>query len=116
MPRYRMHYLKDSALRAFRESPPSDKPYTLRMRDYEARGEIEASSPYTAWKLLQREEPHPQYPRKFGVGDVLETESSELLLLNFWGFDSAQWRSGGEQGREQDGTIRQTARNPAPVP
>jgi len=27
------------------------------------------------------------------VGDAIETESRELMICNFWGFDRAQWIS-----------------------
>lgn len=93
MPRYKLFYLRDSHIEKFRESPPKPKPYGLRDRDYEQLGDIEAPGPYAAWKQLQEESEEQQGGRAFGVGDVLESETPSLLVLNHWGFDEAEWRS-----------------------
>jgi hypothetical protein len=91
MPRYKLFYLRDSLVQRFRESAPKTKPYGLHPRDYEEAGEIEAPGPYGVWKQL-REQTGDRASREFGVGDAVETEGSDLIVLNYWGFDEAAWR------------------------
>ena len=93
MPRYKLFYLHDSHVEKFRESPPKPKPYELRDRDYEQVGEVEAPGPYAVWKQLQEEIEEKPGGRELGVGDVLESDGSSLLVLNHWGFDEAKWQS-----------------------
>ena len=93
MARYRIFYLKDSYVTARRESPPKPKGASLQPRHYEDLGEMEAESPYDVWERLQGEEAERRGIRKLGVGDAIETESPEVLICNFWGFDRAQWHS-----------------------
>ncbi len=88
MPRYRIHYLRDSQRQHFRQAPPHPGPLKLKRRDYQEGGEIEASSPYTAWKQLQQDRgARPPIT----VGDALETEAGALLLCRYVGFEEAEW-------------------------
>jgi hypothetical protein len=93
MARYRIFYLNDSRITARRESAPKPKGTLLQPRHYDDQGEIEAESPYDVWKRLQGEEAGQRGIRTLGVGDAIETESREVLICNFWGFDRAQWIS-----------------------
>lgn len=93
MARYRIFYLKDSHITARREGPPKSKDTLLQPRHYEEQGELEAESPYDVWERLQGEEAERRGIRKLGVGDAIETETREVLICNFWGFDRAKWRS-----------------------
>ena len=54
-------------------------------RDFEPTGEIEATSPYAAWKML-RETDHP-----LEVGDLMEAEDSNLLVYKYVGMEEAKW-------------------------
>lgn len=99
MPRYRIFYLKDSVARTFREAGPKPQPYLLRRHDYEQGSEIEASNPYEAWKRSQGQQAEGPEDRRMDVGDALESESSELLIMNFWGFDEARWEGAEEPAR-----------------
>ena len=92
MPRYKFFHLRDSSVQRFRESAPKPKPYGLRRQDYEKMGAIEATGPYGAWKQLRENSGERAEQREFGVGDVLESEASDLIVLNHWGFDDAEWR------------------------
>src|SRR5712692_576982 len=56
MPRYRIFHLKESQRRHFQQAPPGQAPPKLKMKDYEPGGEIEAASPYAAWKQLREGE------------------------------------------------------------
>ena len=97
MPRYRIFHLKDSHLATFRQAAPKKPPYRIKLRYYDEAGAIEAVNPYAAWKSLQGDEPEPvegdtvSPERIFGVGDVLESEDSTLLICHYWGFEAAEW-------------------------
>lgn len=97
MPRYRIFHLKDSHLATFRQAAPKKPPYRVKLRYYDEVGAIEAINPYAAWKSLQGDQPEqqeaqsPSEGRIFGVGDVLESEDSALLICHYWGFEAAEW-------------------------
>ncbi len=88
MPRYRIYYLRESQRQHFRHAPPAAVPPKLKMKDYQPEGEIEASSPYAAWKQM-REAGGERRPIE--VGDALETDAGALLLCRYVGFEEAQW-------------------------
>ena len=98
MPRYQVFYLRDTQAQRFRNAAPKEKPYSLRIKDYDEGETIEAPTPYALWKQLQEGEGARERP--FGVGDVLESDESELLVLNFWGFDEAQWQDAEDSAEE----------------
>jgi hypothetical protein len=97
MPRYRIFQLKDSHLDTFRQAAPKKPPYRVKLRYYDDISAIEAVNPYAAWKALQGDEPqqddagNASAERIFGVGDVLESGDSTLLLCHYWGFEAAEW-------------------------
>ena len=97
MPRYRIFHLKDSHLATFRQAAPKKPPYRVKLRYYNEAGAIEAINPYAAWNLLQGDEPEQDEAgsslqgRIFGVGDVLESEDSTVLICHYWGFEAAEW-------------------------
>jgi hypothetical protein len=88
MPRYRIYYLKESQRQHFRNAPPAPGPLKIKLKDYQEGGEIEAASPYAAWKQIQGTEDRPL----IGVGDVLETDTGALYVCRWAGFEEAQWR------------------------
>lgn len=100
MPRYRIYRLSERQAEAFRTRPPKSGPAVLRPNSYEEAGAIEAAHPYAAWKTLHEagsEPAHPEVaaeptPPPLGIGDVLVPDDGPPLLLNYWGFDAAQWR------------------------
>lgn len=62
----------------------------MKMRDYEEAGEVEAATPYAAWKILDGEN------RALQPGDVLENVTAdgtpgELRVLKYIGFEPAMW-------------------------
>ena len=87
MPRYRIYYLKESQRQHFQQAPATG-PLKLKMKDYEPDGEIEASSPYAAWKQLREAEGER---RPIEVGDALETDTGALVVCKYVGFEEAQW-------------------------
>ena len=88
MTRYRIHYLRDSQRQHFRQAPPAPGPLQLKRKDYQPGPEVEAASPYTAWKQLQEGSGDL---RPIGVGDVLETGTGALLICRYAGFEEAAW-------------------------
>jgi hypothetical protein len=88
MPRYRIYYLKESQRRHFRHAPPAAGPVKLKMKDYEAGGDIVAAGPYAAWKQMRDEQ---NERRPIAVGDALESENGALLVCEYVGFEEAQW-------------------------
>lgn len=90
MPIYRIHRLKDGPRENFRWAAHTGGLALVKTRDYDESGEIEASTPYAAWKALNSQ-PHPLRP-----GDLLEALTSEavageLRIAKYIGFEPAQW-------------------------
>ena len=92
MPSYRIFLLAEQQVEPFRTRSPKGGAPVLKPRYYEEQGSIDAPHPYAAWKQLQANvEAEVTAARTLGVGDVLVDEEGKPLLLNYWGFDSAQW-------------------------
>jgi hypothetical protein len=85
MPQYRIYRMKDSPRQQFRWAPHVSGCASMKPRDYEQRGQIEARHEYDAWRLL-REEDSP-----LEVGDLLETEDGRLSICKYVGFEPATW-------------------------
>jgi hypothetical protein len=85
MPLYRIYRMKDSPRQQFRWAPQISGCASLKPRDYEQRGEVEALNDYDAWRMLRdSEEP-------LAIGDLLETQSGQLRICKYVGFEPAQW-------------------------
>jgi len=84
MPLYRIYRMKDSPRQQFRWAPHLSGCASLKPKDYEPRGEVEARHEYDAWQLLRESEP-------ITVGDLLETEDGRLRICKYVGFEPAQW-------------------------
>jgi hypothetical protein len=85
MPLFRIYRMKDSPRQQFRWAPHVSGCASLKPKDYEQRGEIEASHEYDAWQALrQSEEP-------LAVGDLLESTDGRLRICKYVGFEPAQW-------------------------
>jgi hypothetical protein len=82
--------MKPAAREAFRWFPHTSGHAVVKPKDYEAGEEIDASSEYAAWKLLN-EGATPLFP-----GDLLEliTEPDvdrSLKIVKYIGFEPASW-------------------------
>jgi hypothetical protein len=84
MPLYRIYRMKDSPRQQFRWAPHLSGCASLKPKDYEPRGTVQARHEYDAWQLLRESEP-------LGVGDLLETEDGQLRICKYVGFEPAQW-------------------------
>jgi hypothetical protein len=90
MARYRIHRIKETPLENFRWALQIGGLAVAKPKDYELDREIEASSPYAAWKLLRAE------GHSLRVGDILECVHPEgaagrLVIAKYIGFEPAQW-------------------------
>jgi len=77
--------MKDSPRQQFRWAPHVSGAATVKPKDYEPRGEVEALNEYDAWRVL-REAGGPLV-----VGDLLEADGGQLRIYKYVGFEPAQW-------------------------
>jgi hypothetical protein len=85
MPLFRIYRMKDSPRQQFKWAPHVSGSASLKPKDYELRGEVEAQHEYDAWRAL-RESGEPLV-----VGDLLEGESGQLRICKYVGFEPAEW-------------------------
>ena len=116
MPVYRIYRMKDSPRQQFRWAPHISGCASLKPRDYEQLGNVQALHEYDAWRLL-RESGEP-----LAVGDLLETEDGQLRICKYVGFEPAQWvlpepkHHSGQQETEQPEAARPAAEQPRTQP
>lgn len=85
MPRFRIHRMKDAARQQFRWAPHVSGAASIKPRDFETSIEAEADNEYALWAQLRSSE------NALLVGDVLETESGQLRICKYVGFEDARW-------------------------
>lgn len=90
MPRYRVYRIKHTPGETFRWAAHTGGLAIVKHRDYDPGEEVEASTPYVAWKQLTFE------GTALRAGDLLEElrstgESTRLHITKYIGFESAQW-------------------------
>ncbi len=86
MPEYRIYRMKDQPRQQFRWAPHVSGAAITKRKDYEESAEqMDAPTEYIVWERFRGSE------RPLAVGDVLETESGELRLYKYGGFEPAQW-------------------------
>ncbi len=85
MPAYRIYHMKDSPRQQFRWAPHVSGRASLKPRDYEPSGQVDAENEYDAWRLL-REAGDP-----LSVGDLLESDDGQLRICKYVGFEPADW-------------------------
>jgi hypothetical protein len=81
-----VHRLKESLRQHYRWAPHTIGVTAAKPKDYEQIAEGEADSPYILWQNLQKTETPLQ------LGDILETETGELRIYKYVGFEEAQWQ------------------------
>ena len=82
---YRIHRMKESTRQQFRWAPHTIGITNAKPKDYEPAASVEAPTPYAVWIQLKDSEAPLQ------VGDILESESGELRIYKYVGFEEAQW-------------------------
>jgi len=99
MPLFRIYRMKDSPRQHFKWAPHVTGSASLKPKDYELRGEVEAQHEYDAWRKL-RESGEP-----LAVGDLLEAlpqsangptgdptgGPGQLRICKYVGFEPAEW-------------------------
>lgn len=85
MPLFRIHRMKDHARQQFRWAPHTSGVMQIKIRDFEPAGEIEAASYYDAWTATRGSE------GALDIGDVLQSESGEIRIYKYVGFEEARW-------------------------
>lgn len=85
MPVYRIHRMKDTPRQHFRVAPHVAGAASVKHKDYEEDGQVEAASEYAAWDRMRAD------GRALEIGDLLETETGELRICKYIGFESASW-------------------------
>ena len=82
---YRIHRMKESTRQQFRWDPHTIGVTNVKPKDYEPAESVEALTPYAVWIQLK------DTPAPLQVGDILESESGELRIYKYVGFEEAQW-------------------------
>ncbi len=91
MPTYRIHRIKDGPRENFRWAAHTGGTAIVKLKDYGTGEEIEASTPYAAWKALASPS------NALRPGDLLETipasvdTKGELRIAKYIGFEPAEW-------------------------
>lgn len=85
MPLYRIHRLKDSPKQSFRWAAHTAGAASVKPKDYEPAGEVEAASPYGCW-AARKDSGQP-----LEVGDLLEDPAGALRIFKYVGFEEARW-------------------------
>lgn len=90
MPRYRIHRIKEAPGESFRWAAHTGGLAIAKAKDYELGDEVEAPTPYAAWKALAAEN------RPLRPGDLLETvrpdgAPGDIQIAKYIGFEPAQW-------------------------
>ena len=82
--------MKETPREQFRWAAHAGGPAIIKAKDYEARGEVHAPTPYAGWKALSAE------GDELRTGDVLEEilpdgSTGALYIAKYVGFESATW-------------------------
>lgn len=85
MATYRIFRMKEHVRQHFRWAPHTSGVMSVKARDFEEAGEIEAASPYAAWKSLR------ETTRPLEVGDLIEAADMTLLVYKYVGMEDAKW-------------------------
>jgi len=85
MPSFKIHRMKDPARQNFRWAAHTAGAASVKPKDYDPAGEVDARSAYSAWIQLQGT------GEALAVGDLLEDESGSLRIFKYVGFEEARW-------------------------
>lgn len=77
--------MKDSPRQQFRWAPHVSGCASVKPKDYEQLGEVEAGNEYDAWRMLR------ESGQGMEIGDLLETGEGRLSICKYVGFEPAQW-------------------------
>ena len=88
--RYRVYRMRDSQREQFRWAPHTGGSLVVKPKDYMADEELEAPSPYSAWKLLAG---RGQILRPGDLVELINDDgiSGQLQICKYIGFEPAEW-------------------------
>ena len=84
-PRYRAYRMKENVRQQFRWAPHVSGATVAKRKDYAEDVYISAANEYEVWARM-RETGNP-----LQVGDILETETGDLKICKYVGFEQASW-------------------------
>jgi hypothetical protein len=101
MPNYRIYRMKDAPRQHFRWAPHVSGAASVKRKEYEEGGQIEAASEYAAWEQLHTS------TQPLEVGDLLETDAGDLRICKYIGFETATWilPAAAEPGAAQEAEV-----------
>jgi hypothetical protein len=100
MPNYRVYRMKDAPRQHFRFAPHVSGAASVKRKEYEESGQIEAANEYAAWEQMRSSR------EPLAVGDLLETDTGALRICKYIGFEAAEWvLPPAEPGASQEGEI-----------
>ncbi len=85
MQSFKIHRCKDHISSQFRWAPHTSGPATVKQRDYEIVGEVEAPGAYALFNQLRGT------PNELRVGDIVELPDGSLKIFKFVGLEDATW-------------------------
>jgi hypothetical protein len=85
MPTFRIFRMKEGPRQQFRWAPPSSGVVAVKPKDYEEAETVQGENLYALWASLR------DTPRALAVGDILQTDTGELRIYKFIGFEEARW-------------------------
>ena len=85
MPLFRIYRMKDLPRQQFKWAPHVSGCASVKAKDYEQRGEVEALHEYDAWQRLR------ESGEALAIGDLLEGGDGQLRVCKYVGFEPAQW-------------------------
>lgn len=85
MAHFRIHRMKQGPRENFRWSAHTGGHTQVKPRDYEPDGAVDADSCYAAWMSLRGT------AESLDVGDLLESETGDLRICKYVGFEEARW-------------------------
>ena len=88
MPQFRIYRMKDAPRQNFRWAPHVSGSIQVKQKDYVADEDVEALHEYAAWAHLKSS------AKPLAVGDILETETGELKICKYVGWETAVWMTG----------------------
>ena len=85
MASFRIHRMKENPRQQFRWAPHTAGAMQIKPRDFEGGETVEGSGFYDVWTQLK------ESSQALQIGDVLESQSGELRIYKYVGFEQAQW-------------------------
>jgi len=82
---FKIHKLREHVSSQFRWAPHTSGLVTVRQKDYQMVGEVEAPSAYALFNQLR------ETPNELRVGDLLELPDGTLRIFKFVGLEEAAW-------------------------